>query len=79
MLKPTKHLDPALSVLNMAAHSLAMLSRNRTMKYEDLYEKLERKFGDGVRPIFIRSVSFLFLLGKIEYHSKNDTFEYLHK
>ena len=79
MLKPTKHLDPAISVLNLAAQSLSILFRHRTIKYEELYDKLEKKFGDGVRPVFLPSVSFLYLLGKIEYHSKNDTFEYIQK
>jgi hypothetical protein len=76
MLKPTKHLDPNFSVLNVAAQCLGILARQRTIKYDDLYDKLEKRFGGNVHPVFLPSISFLYLLGKIEYHTKNDTFEY---
>ncbi len=78
MLKPTKHLDPSFSVLNVAAQTLNILSKQRTIKYDELYDKLYKRFGDdNLRPVFLPSISFLYLLGKIEYHTKNDTFEYL--
>ena len=76
MLKPTKHLDPTFSVLNVAAQVLTVLVRQRTIKYDELYDKLEKRFGDNLRPVFLPSISYLYLLGKIEYHAKNDTFEY---
>lgn len=76
MLKPTKHLDPTFSVLNVAAQALSMLMKQRTMKYDELYYKLDRRFGEHLRPVFLPSISFLYLLGKVEYHAKNDTFEY---
>jgi ABC-3C biological conflict system middle component len=76
MLKPTKHLNPDLSVLNVAAHTLRLLATHRTMDYDELYLRLEKKLGDDLRPVFLPAVSFLYLLGKIEYHTKNDTFEY---
>jgi hypothetical protein len=76
MLKPTKHLNPDLSVLNVAAHTLRLLSTQRTIKYDELYQRLERRLGEDLRPVFLPVISFLFLLGKVEYHTKNDTFEY---
>ena len=76
MLKPTKHLDPQKSVLNIAAHALQLLVANRSMTYDLLFARLEKKFGDDLRPVFLVALSFLFLLGKLEYHPKNDTFEY---
>jgi hypothetical protein len=76
MLKPTKHLDPSLSVLNIAAHALTLLSRQRTIKYDELYDKLHKRFGDDIRPVFLPSISFLYLMGRVEYYTKNDTFEY---
>jgi hypothetical protein len=79
MLKPTKHLDPAVSVLNVSAQMLSILARYRTIGYDELYGKIEKKYGDSARPVFVPSLSFLYLLGKIEYHAKNDTFEYLEK
>jgi hypothetical protein len=76
MLRPTKHLDPSFSVLNVSAQILWMLAKQRTIKYDELYDKLEKRFGENLRPVFLPSISFLYLLGKIEYHTKNDTFEY---
>jgi hypothetical protein len=76
MLKPTKHLDPNYSVLNVAAHALKLLASHRTIKYDELFDRLNKKFGDDLRPVFLPSLSFLYLLGKLEYHTKNDTFEY---
>jgi hypothetical protein len=76
MLKPTKHLDPSFSVLNVAAQTLSILVKQRTITYDELYDKLQKRFGDNLRPVFLPSVSYLYLLGKLEYHSKNDTFEY---
>jgi hypothetical protein len=35
------------------------------------------KDGEDVRLMFGPTVSFLYLLGKLQYHDKNDTFEYL--
>jgi ABC-three component (ABC-3C) system Middle Component 8 len=76
MLKPTKHLDPSFSVLNVAAQVLSIIAKQRTIKYDELYDKLEKRFGDNLRPVFLPSISFLYLVGKVEYHTKNDTFEY---
>jgi ABC-3C biological conflict system middle component len=76
MLKPTKHLNPHFSVLNVAAGALKALSSQRSLKYDELYSKLHSKFGEELRPIFLPAISLLYLLGKLEYHTKNDTFEY---
>jgi hypothetical protein len=76
MLKPTKHLNPEYSVLNISAQSLKYVERHRTVTYRDLYERLQNKYGDAIRPLFLPALSFLYLLGRIEYHAKNDSFEY---
>jgi hypothetical protein len=76
MLKPTKHLDPGLSVLNIAAHVLGILSRRRSVSYDELYDKLEKRFGENIRPVFLPAVSYLYLLGRVDYHTKNDSFEF---
>jgi hypothetical protein len=76
MLKPTKHLNPKYSVLNIGAHALKLLAYHHTIIYDELYERLERRFGNELRPVFLPAISFLYLLGKVEYHTKNDSFEY---
>jgi hypothetical protein len=76
MLKPTKHLNPEYSVLSISAHIIKYVERHRTVKYQDLHEHLYKKCGDALKPTFLPALSFLFLLGKIEYHPKTDSFEY---
>jgi len=78
MLKPTKHLNPEYSVLNISAHILKYVERHRTVTYQDLYERMHNRYGDAIRPMFLPALSFLYLLGRIEYHTKNDAFEYRH-
>lgn len=76
MLKPTKHLNLDTSVLYVSSLLLKWLSRQRMMTYTDLFHRLENHLGSGARPIFLPTLSFLFLLNKIEYHEKTDSFEY---
>lgn len=76
MLKPTKHLNPEYSVLNISAQILKYIERHRTVTYTDLYHRMREKFGDATQQLFLPALSFLYLLGKIDYHTKNDTFEY---
>jgi hypothetical protein len=80
MLTPHKHLKLNTSVLNLSALALVYLQRHRSVSYEQLYTTLEKRAGadaDDVRVMFGPTLSFLFLMGKIQYHPKNDTFEYL--
>ena len=84
MLIPHKHLKLNTSLLRLAALALEYLHKHRSVSYPQLYAHLERracardsKDGEDVRLMFGPTVSFLFLLGKLQYHDKNDTFEYL--
>jgi hypothetical protein len=81
MLTPHKHLKLNTSVLNLSALALVYLQRHRSVSYQQLYAHLERRAGDrdseDVRVMFGPTVSFLYLLGKLQYHPKNDSFEYL--
>lgn len=84
MLTPHKHLKLNTSLLRLAALALDYLHKHRSASYPQLYAHLERragardpKDGEDVRLMFVPTVSFLFLLGKLQYHNKNDTFEYL--
>jgi hypothetical protein len=82
MLTPHKHLKLNTSVLKLSALALEYLYRYRSVKYHQLYTHLERRAkgdseADDLRVTFGPTVSFLYLLGKIHYHPKNDSFEYL--
>jgi hypothetical protein len=76
MLKPTKHLNPETSTLSVAAYVLKTVQHQRTIPYDQLYYKLHRKYGDQLRETLLPALSFLYLLGTIEYHEKTDALEY---
>jgi hypothetical protein len=68
----------------LAALALEYLHKHRSSSYAQLYAHLERrtrlrepKDAEDVRLMFGPTLSFLFLLGKVRYHGKNDSFEYL--
>ncbi len=82
MLTPHKHLKLNTSLLKLSAFALEYLHRYRSVSYQQLYMHLDRRAkvesdADDLRIIFGPTVSFLFLLGKVAYHPKNDSFEYL--
>lgn len=77
MLKPTKHLNPDSSVLHVSARMLKLLNRYRIQRYDELYARLHKNVGDDLREVFLPALGFLFLMGKIEYHEKTDSFEFI--
>lgn len=79
MLTPSKHLDLDKSALRVASEILAELRRRRLMAYADVVRLVKRRAGDDGDVVVAPAISFLFLLGRIEYHAKNDSFEYRSK
>lgn len=77
MIKPRKHMNLNLSVLKISSLILKDLMKKGIIKYDDLYNKLYKKIGDDLFYIFPLALSFLYLQNTIEYHSINDSFEYL--
>jgi hypothetical protein len=77
MLTPSKHLDLEKSVLRVASEVLAELRRHRMMSYDAVMRLIKRRTGDEGDSVTAPALSFLYLLGRIEYHPKNDMFEYL--
>jgi ABC-three component (ABC-3C) system Middle Component 8 len=76
MLTPSKHLDLQRSVLRVASEVLADLRRHRMMTYDSVTRLIKRRSGDDGDAVVAPALSFLFLLDRIEYHPKNDSFEY---
>lgn len=76
MLIPSKHLDLEKSVIRVASEIISDLRRNRMMQYEAIVRLVKRRTGDDADAVLAPALSFLFLLGRIEYHAKNDSFEY---
>ena len=76
MLIPSKHLDLDRSVIRVASEVLIELRRRRMMEYDAVIRHIKRRVGDDGEAVIAPALSFLFLLGRLEYHSKNDLFEY---
>ena len=76
MLKPTKHINPETSTLGVATQILKAVHTSRSITYDQLYHKLYRKHGDTLRETLLPALTFLYLLGTIEYYEKTDSFEY---
>lgn len=77
MLKPTKYLNLELSVINVSAEILKVLRANQSMKYDEVLSYLCEIICDDVRYVFLPSISFLFLLEKLDYHVMSDSLEYI--
>jgi len=75
MLKPDKHLDPSFSVINVGGLIIKTLKDTGILTFNELLSILMEKIGEKVKEVYLPSLSFLFLLGKIQYHQKIDSVE----
>lgn len=76
MLKPTKYMNVEVSLPAISCELLKIFQKNKTLSYTDLLNKIIQKKGIDAKNIFLPALSFLFLMGKIEYHEKTDIIEY---
>jgi hypothetical protein len=75
MLKPNKHLDPRFSVIHVGGLILKALKDTGMLTFAELLSILMDKIDVTVKEVYLPSLSFLFLLGKIQYHQKIDSVE----
>jgi hypothetical protein len=76
MLRPTKHSHPDRTIINVSLILLARLKDRRLEDYDKL-RKYAKKTVIGGDVLFLPALSFLFLLGLIEYRPKTDAVEYV--
>jgi hypothetical protein len=76
MLTPTKLLDLDSSVLRVAAIMLKALNPRGVMEFEQLRGVVKTRVGEDGELAFMPALSFLYALGRIEYHTHNDTLEF---
>ena len=76
MLRPTKHSHPDRTVINIAMLLLKHLRKRRLERYSDL-QMFSKKAVAGGEVLLLPALSFLFLLGLIEYRPKTDAIEYM--
>lgn len=77
MIAPHKYLDLNLSVLNLGGIVLNIMKEEGAIKYDELLNRLTLLRGENAKEVFIPTLSFLYLLGKLEYQKDIDTIEYL--
>jgi hypothetical protein len=77
MIAPHKYLNLNLSVLNLGGLILNILKQEEAVKYDDLLQRVLLARGGNAKEVFLPTLSFLYLLGKIEYRKDIDTIEFL--
>lgn len=75
MIAANKYLDLNLSVVNLGGIVLKILQVSKIMKYDDLLDRLIFAQGENAKEVFSSTLSFLYLLGKIQYNRELDTIE----
>jgi len=76
MIKPDRHTNPDISVINIGAFILKQLNSFYDISYDDLMKKVIEAMGEGAKENYPYALSFLFLLGKLEYFEQTDSFKY---
>lgn len=76
MIRPVKHLNLNSCVIRAASIILAKLQSTRVCDYSDLRATLA-VMDEDADATFIHAVHLLFLLGRVEYYSQTDSFEFL--
>lgn len=75
LLKPNKYTDVSLSVVGVGGLLLKSLRDNPFQKYDALLDKIVMIGSSSAKENFLLSLSFLFSLGMIKYHTDQDVIE----
>ena len=76
MLTPRKHLDLDTSVLRISGLLLKEIQKRGVVEFEKLRTLVLRRTGPDGELAFFPALDLLFLLGRVDYHLKNDTIEF---
>lgn len=79
MIQPDRYTNPDFSVINISSVILEKLIKENRISYDRLLNEVIDKVGDEAKENYPYALNFLFLLGKINYNSQNDNFEYLNQ
>jgi len=75
MLKPDKYLDPRYSVINVTGLMIKILKKNGILTLNELLAALTDQLDPKIKETYLASLSFLFVLGKVQYNQKLDAIE----
>lgn len=73
MICPNKYMNLNLSVVNIGGIILSSLSRCPVQKYDELMDAVVFQQGEASRSVFLHTLNFLYLLGRISYLPQSDT------
>ncbi|MGF2683390.1 ABC-three component system middle component 8 [Acinetobacter johnsonii] len=73
---PTKHTNPDQTAIYASAIIIKFLKKNRICKFDEVKELVEKNIIGG-EFLLIPALSILFVLGKIKYHIKTDSIEFI--
>lgn len=76
MIKPDRHTNPDTSIVNIGAFILKQLNSFYDISYDDLMKKVIDNIGESSKENYPYALSFLYLLGKLEYIEQTDSFRY---
>lgn len=79
MLSPDKHINPKFSVINISYHILKCLKEHDILQYDELLNLLINDISVKIKNVFQYSLSFLFVVGKIEYLQDLDAFRIIYE
>lgn len=77
MIKPDRHINPDISVLNISSFILSKLNYFYDISYDKMMNEVIDNLGEGSKENYPYAINFLYLLGKIEYIELTDSFRYL--
>jgi hypothetical protein len=78
MLKPSKpNVDLKFSVIHVGALIIKAIKDKGLLTFDKLLPILIDKTGERVKEIYLPSLCFLFLVGKIRYHIEIDSLEFI--
>jgi hypothetical protein len=72
MIRPTKHIDLSSCVLRVASTILENLQDIEAARLDELDGIIRQRIGENARFNFLEALSFLFLLGAVEYDIASD-------
>ena len=73
MIRPDKHTDIKYSIVYLSPMILKEIQTNGVIKIDDLKNTLIKKIGNGITEKLEYSLSFLYILNKIEYIEELDS------
>lgn len=72
-------MDLELSLLNVSYFLLNKLKKEKAMKYDSALDFVLLLFGDDIKELFLPTLDFLFLVGKIKYNKQKDLILFIEK